>query len=224
MTTDALAVVLLTYGRLAYAKKTLESVTRNLVLPQGVELHVHIASDGDAPDYINEVASVSHVPVLTASNSQRRGYGANYNYAMETVWAVAGVKYVLPLEDDWELVRPFDVSDILDCLKYGVFGCVRMGYLGYTQPLKCEFVAFGGKHWLRLNPDSEEPHVFAGHPRIETVAWEKQLGHWQEGLQPGETEWEVSHRPESRVGVGWPISLIPPEGNVWAHIGTERSW
>lgn len=187
-------------------------------------MHVHIASDGDSPEYVKELAEASHVPVLTASNSGRRGYGANYNYAMDTVWNMEGVKYVLPLEDDWELTRKLDVSDVLDALKYDVFGCIRMGYIGYTQALRCEFVAFRDRHWLRFSPDSEEPHVFAGHPRIETVEWEKSVGPWKENLQPGETEWEVCHRPESRTGVGWPISLIPPEGNVFAHVGTERSW
>lgn len=225
-----LAIVLLTYDRIDYAKLTLNSVLKNMVLPTNEEIHVHIADDGSPEGYTQELIDLCvaspRVAHWTQSNSLHRGYGANYNLAMQTVHPLFrdGVGLVLPLEDDWELYRPLDMTSIIEALRHEWFGCVRMGYVGYTQPLRCRFVKFDDKHWLELDPDSEEPHVFAGHPRLETVAWERGVGPWPEGLNPGETEFTVAHWPAARQGVAWPLSLIDVSGNAFAHVGTIRSY
>lgn len=226
-----LAIVLLTYNRLDYAKQTLRSTLKNLILPDGETIHVHIADDGSPDGYVRELSEICvaspHVAHWSFSNSEHRGYGANYNLAMQTVHPLSHDPqkgYVLPLEDDWELCRPLDLAPIMATLSQGVFGCVRMGYVGYTQPLRCRFVKHGGLHWLEFDPNSEEPHVFAGHPRLETVAWERTVGPWPEGLNPGETEFTVAHNPLARQGVAWPLSLIDVAGDAFAHIGTIRSY
>lgn len=222
-----LAIVLLTYNRLEYASKTLTSVLANLKSPEPI--HIHIASDGDWAPYLHELREIAehYVPCsrqITVSNVNRLGYGASYNAATQVVHNLPGVEYVLPLEDDWELVKTLDVAPILQVLQDRVFGCVRMGYIGYTQQLNATFVSHGGHHWLALDPDSPEPHVFAGHPRIETVAWQRRVGEWPQDLQPGQTEWEVAHRRNAREQVAWPIDLIRPSGDCFVHIGAERSW
>lgn len=221
-----LAIVLLTYNRLDYAKTTLQSTLHNLKTLE--EIRVHIASDGDTEDYLSELRNIASSYVcedrITVSNVNRLGYGASYNAATQVVHNIAGVEYVLPLEDDWELMRPLSVDPMIAALRDRVFGCIRMGYIGYTQQLRCSFVDYGGYHYLALDPDSPEPHVFAGHPRLETVAWQRGVGPWEEGLQPGQTEWEVAHRKEARQQIAWPISQISPEGDAFAHIGAVRSW
>lgn len=219
-----LCIMLLTYNRLEYARVTLESTLKNLKTNEKV--HVHIASDGDTPEYVGELINLAgefSVPITT-SKVNRLGYGANYNAATQIIHNLPDCEYVLPLEDDWELVKPFDVDPILQVLSDRVFGCVRMGYIGYTQQLDCSFVSHNNLHYLLLNKDSAEPHVFAGHPRLETVAWQRTVGPWEEGLLPGQTEWEVAKRKEARSGIAWPISLIKPEGDLFAHIGAVRSY
>lgn len=218
----SIAVLLLTYNRFEYAKTTLCSFLTH-AHTEG-ELTVHIASDGDSAEYVNALADIAwpHVGIVTASNSERAGYGGNYNLALQTVHLTAS--HVLPLEDDWELLRDLDLDLYVNALSELNAGCIRMGYIGYTQALRGEFVASQGRHWLRLAADSPEPHVFAGHPRLETVEWERSVGPWTEGLFPGETEFEVAHRPEAREGVIWPIQEIKPYGDMFAHIGATRSW
>lgn len=214
--------MLLTYNRYNYAKTTIKSVLSNLITTEPVR--VHIATDGDSEEYIKGL--VDHIEhrgfQVSVTNSSRNGYGANFNLATQQLHL--DCEFILPLEDDWELVRKLDVDPILAVLRDRIFGCVRMGYIGYTQTLSCDFVSHVGYHWLSLNPNSDEPHVFAGHPRLETVAWERSVGPWTEGLLPGQTEWEVAHRKEARRGVAWPISLIKPEGDAFVHIGAERSY
>lgn len=221
-----LAVVLLTYNRLEYAQTTLVSTLANL--KTGEELFLHIASDGDSEDYLSNLRGLAEHYLepdhITVSNVNRLGYGASYNAATQVVHSLPNVEFVLPLEDDWDLRRTLDIEPILQVLRDRVFGCVRMGYIGYTQQLRCSFVSHTNYHWLALDSESPEPHVFAGHPRIETVAWQRSVGPWPQGLQPGQTEWEVAHRKEARQQVAWPISLIKPEGDAFVHIGAERSW
>lgn len=218
-----IAIVLLTYNRFDYAKATLESVLKHI---QTVgDLSVHIASDGDDDEYMTALQALTHkwdVTNLTTSNSMRGGYGANWNLATQVVHSYAS--HVLPLEDDWVLTHDLYADQLVEALDALDAGCMRLGYLGYTQPLRGEFASVNGTHYLRLDAASPEPHVFAGHPRLETVAWERSVGPWPEGLQPGETEFAVAHIAESRHGVIWPVELIRPQGDCFVHIGTDRSW
>ena len=217
-------VLLLTYNRLAYAKRTLESALNNI---QGdYDLYVHIASDGDTSEYIDELcitaAKYPEVLEVTHTNSERNGYGANYNLATQVVHHISD--YVLVLEDDWELTRDLDLDVFIGALDELGAGCMRLGYLGFTQPLRGELASSHGRIWLRLDPSSAEPHVFAGHPRIESVGWQRAVGPWPEGLEPGQTEFVVAHITESRYGVIWPMQEVKPYGDMFVHIGAERAW
>lgn len=221
-----IAVVLLTYNRLEYAKRTLESAILGLKSIDH-DIRWHIASDGDSLEYMQELwrtfAKAGIDPTtVTVSNSERGGYGRNYNLAMQTVHQYA--EWVMPLEDDWELLRPFNPDELIrDMLDLNI-GCARLGYIGYTQDLRGVLRAGRAGHWLYLDSTSPEPHVFAGHPRIERVSWSREVGPWTEGLMPGDTEFEVAHRRAARRGVGWPLDVVRPRGDLFAHIGTVRSW
>lgn len=218
-----MCVMLLTYNRAEYAVKTLTSTLAHLKTVG--DLSVHIASDGDTDDYMQGLIDIAHdydVFPVTVSNSHRSGYGANYNLGTQVVHTYA--THVLPLEDDWELTRELDLDIYIGMLAELDAGCCRLGYLGYTQSLRGEFASSHGRHWLRLDPSSAEPHVFAGHPRLETIAWERSVGPWPEGLLPGETEFAVAHIAESRYGVIWPVQEVKPFGDLFVHFGAQRSW
>jgi GT2 family glycosyltransferase len=222
---SSLCVVLLTYNRFDYAVRTLRSTLDNIRLGGDLELNVHIASDGDPPDYIDELVGIARynyfVKEITTSNSKRGGYGANYNLA--TSYAHPHNEYSLLLEDDWELNAPLKVANIIDGMQRYNFGCARVGRMGYTYEVRCVIVGTRYDFWLRLDPASIERHVFSGHPRIESREWSRKLGAWPTGLNPGETEVIVANRPASREDVGWPISLVPLEG-LYEHIGLNKSY
>lgn len=222
-----LGIVLLTYNRKEYAEKTLRSTLDNI--QWNGEIGVHIADDGSGPEYLDYLCKVvqayvykNKVSGLTLSDSGRKGYGANYNLGMQSVHDY--VDFVLPLEDDWELTRPFNMTEIAQVLTDIGGGCVRLGYLGYTQSLIAKFVVTRAGHWLEFEPTSPEPHVFAGHPRLESIGWSKRLGEWPENMSPGDTEFAVAHRDVSRHKVYWPLQQVKPNGDLFVHIGTERSY
>jgi len=217
-----IAVILLTYQRMEYARRTLESLARHLTAPEPV--WVHVADDGSPQEYRDELVSLArdlYADNVSVSNSDRRGYGGNYNAATNIVHGIADV--VLPLEDDWELIRPLDLTPIAKVLRDGHFNCVRMNYIGYTDELRGSFRYYEELQWLELDPASPEKHVFSGGPRLETVAFERAIGLWPEGLQQGHTELAVAGRVEARQGVAWPVDLIRPKGDAFVHVGTVQA-
>jgi hypothetical protein len=223
---NPVAVVLLTYERTAYAVETLVSFMQNI--HYSGNLFLHIADDGSRPEHLQELMwcarvfrdKVSNVPTVT--NGERGGYGRNYNLAMEVVHEYAPI--ILSLEDDWKLMQPLDLDPLVEDLEAQEFGCCRLGYIGFTQDLRGKFFYTQSRRmYLSLDPDSPEPHVFAGHPRLEAREWQRSVGPWTEGLSPGDTEFEVAHRPAARQGVVWPLDLVKSWGDVFSHIGTIRS-
>lgn len=223
-----LYIMLLTYTndpdgpRAAYAQRTLTTVLDRLSYSGPIS--VHIADDGSPEPHVARLVEIaggySKVQGVTATNANRAGYGASYNLATQVVHQHASL--VLPLEDDWELVHDLDLDHYAHALiECASIGCVRMGYLGYTQPLRGELHTCADWRYLLFDPDSLEHHVAAGHPRLETVTWERSVGPWVEGLDPGTTEWEWCGRPAARSGVVWPMDT--PLSGWFAHIGTIQA-
>lgn len=218
-----ICLLLLTFERRDYAERTLRSALENIRWPE--PLSVHIADDGSNQEHRNflyELAmGYSNVQGVSVTNAERGGYGKSYNLALQVVHQFA--EFILPLEDDWELRQVLDLEPLVAALEEDIFGCIRMGYLGSTQPLRGE-ICYAAMHtYLRLDPASPEPHVWAGHPRLETREWQRKVGPWPEGLDPGSTEFSVACRKEAREGVVWPLDLIKPSGDLWHHIGTIQA-
>lgn len=229
MNWPSVCVVLLTHApggenpRALYAQRTLRS-TLDLLRYSG-PLHVHIADDGSSPEHRAHMLELAggypHVVTVGITNSEGRGYGASYNLATQAIHC--GHEILMPLEDDWELRRELDLDPLVQALLEGPVGCIRLGYIGYTQELRGWFTGIAGATYLVLDPDSPEPHVFAGHPRLETRAFERSVGPWPEGMAAGATEFVVAARSEARTGVAWPADLVHPRGDLFAHIGSVKA-
>lgn len=228
------ALVLLTYepeGRpRGTAKRVLQAALDHL--QYSGDLQVHIADDGSAPGHAEELCFIAgssgKVVAVTTTNAERGGYGRSYNLATHVTHDACEV--ILPLEDDWLLQRDLDLDPLVATLMLDVgaatippIRCVRMGYLGWTQGLRGECVHTPGGAMLLLDPASAERHVFSGHPRLETRDFQRAVGLWPEGRPAGETEFEVSGRDVSRLGVAWPLDLGPASmrgDSLFAHIGS----
>lgn len=218
-----ISICMLTYNRYDYAVETLKSTLENIKFSG--DLYVHIGDDGTPEESyrksLQELAGgYSFVKGTSVTNSERGGYGRNYNLAMQVVHSYADM--VLPLEDDWRLTRELDLDFLSECLDETV-GCIRLGYLGYTQPLLGMVIHRKNRAFLLLNPDTPEPHVFSGHPRLESKDWERRVGPWPEKLAAGETEFVIAHRREARCGVVWPIDYVKSWGDLYVHIGAVKA-
>lgn len=215
------------HPRVGYAYSCLASLLKNLTFKEG-DLHWHIADDGSPHEHIEQLVhmiKLANQLTPTVTNSGHNGYGANYNLSTQETH---NYDMVLALEEDWELVRPFDLSHLANVLmaKQEV-GCIRLGRIGWTGELKGKLVQIEGRTFLLFDPDSSEHHVFAGAPRLETVEFERKLGPWPEGLRAGSTEWEVCKRPQSRIGVAWPmdsgLNASEIHSNLFIHTGDVQA-
>lgn len=220
------AIVLFTYNRLDYAKQTLEALFKHLKYTEFIELFVHIADDGsdEAADAISNLLSIAQKYVdlahLSYTNSQRKGYGGSYNIAMRRL--IDEVDFVLPLEDDWVLTEDLDLDNLVRLIQdEPKINCIRLGYIGYFHPLFAEFIYVRNQHLLILDPESPSQYVFSGHPRLERISYTESIGPWTEGIGAGATELDVCSRPQSRIGVAWPVDLIRPSGGLFVHIGAH---
>lgn len=216
-----ITVCLCTYNRLAYAQATLRSISDNLQVTG--DLNLHIADDGSPPGYVEALLSeAGRFKRVTVSDAQRGGYGRNVNLATQTLHKFDDV--ILMLEDDWVLIRPTSFDDLIAAAR-ATDGTIRLGYIGFTDTLRGVLEFHAGQLLLEFDAYSPEKHVFAGHPRLETVSRQREMGPWPEGLNPGHTELTICGRKAVRHNVFWPMSVNPHSGyGLFAHIGTEQSY
>lgn len=224
--THSVCATIYTYNRMDYARNTIQALAQHLYTTY--PLHLHIADDGSDGDSARELAEwarryTDQWESVDLSIVDRKGYGGSYNQATQYTHLIADMH--LAIEDDWELMRPFDLDPLVAVLVAagGAYDCIRLGYLGWTQELRCALVRLHGQAFLALDPQSAEPHVWAGHPRLETRARQRRVGEWPEHVGAGATEMIVSSMPESRRGVLWPCDLIGPIGGLFAHTGAIQA-
>lgn len=228
-----LGVVFLTYSKAAsnprshYADLSMRALVKKLTFQDG-EIQYHIADDGSYEGHVPHLMRlVNEKYPCSYTNAERGGYGRSYNLATQTLHGDCDV--FLMVEDDWELTREFDVSNLVKALQDSNdnLGCIRLGYLGWTNPLEGVITAFSDQTFLLFDPGSPEVHVWTGHPRLETVSYQRRIGEWPEGLDAGSTEFAVSKREESRHGVAWPLDIAIRAGQIhgtlFAHIGEVQA-
>lgn len=219
-----IAVTVFTYNRFEYARRTVAAMAKNLQSSEPLALHIADdgSRDGDLDAFVAWCRKQKQWASVDSTNSERRGYGASFNLATQQTHQIADVH--LLVEDDWELLRPLNLDQYVPILRKGLalVDCIRLGYLGWTQALRGELVRLDGIAFLKFDPWTPEPHVWTGHPRLETRTRQRTVGAWPEGVGAGTTEFAVAERSQSRYGVVWPMD-IKPDGDLFAHIGTVQA-
>ncbi len=226
MTLPSVCILLLTYedGQRLTAERTLRGLLDHIRY-EG-DIHVHIADDGSVEGHVERLreiaAGYAHVRTVGSTDARRGGYGASYNLASQTVHASHPI--IMPVEDDWELTRDLDITPLVRTLTDTDIQCIRLGYLGFTQPIRGEIVHTPAGPMVALDPASPERHVAAGHPRIETRAWQRAVGPWAERIQAGATEFDWCGRMAARTGVAWPLDYTTASqrsDSLFTHIGNH---
>lgn len=222
-----IAIMLFTHRRPDYAERTLDAVIARMT---NCYLHIHIADDDSEKDHRDWLVELARrggrmrpgTDGVSVTHAGGKGYGGSYNAATNVVHQLPDIDAILPLEDDWELTRDWDPTPMVKFLKDGPARSIRLGYIGVTGSIDMRTHVHDGRIYLELHPRSNDPHVFAGHPRLETIQYERSVGGWPEGIDPGSTEFSVAHRDSARKDVYWPGEL-PLTGGLFAHIGTIQA-
>jgi len=218
-------VTLYTCNRPEYSKRTLAALAKFIKAPAALYLHIaDDGTDGNGKKLVAQAVKTGKFAAVSLSESGHNGYGASYNLATQKTHQLADIQ--LAMEDDWEATRELDLSPLCQALFRArpAIDCIRLGYLGFTQDLWGQAIKFMDSTYLLLDGTSDEPHVFAGHPRLETTAFQRRVGPWPTGLAAGATEFYVAKLPEAREGVAWPMDFVRPlQGDLFAHIGTDKA-
>ncbi|MEE8361456.1 MAG: hypothetical protein V3R71_04830, partial [Gemmatimonadales bacterium] len=214
--------------RLAYAITTAITVMRNALDHYAGPGHLHIADDNSRREMLDELIETVRGYGIdpTVSHGMGRGYGASHNAATQVIHDRSDI--ILPLEDDWELVRPLPLDRLVRYFANPDVRSVRLGYIGWTQHLMGRVIKANDDTCLLFDPDSLEPHVNAGHPRLETVEYQRRVGPWGEGIDAGAVEFAWCSLRVAREGVVWPMDLGMSasqggEGAFFAHIGSTQA-
>lgn len=222
-------IMLLTYedGERDTAQRTLRAALDGI--HYSGELSVHIADDGSRAGHVDALREIAGgydgIGTVGHTDAARRGYGASYNLASQKMHPAVDV--VLVLEDDWELTRYLDLDPLVETLwlsRNPEIYTIRLGYLGFTQELRGQAVHTHAGPMIVFDPLSAEPHVSAGHPRLEMVQQQRAIGPWTEGLAPGATEFDWCRRESARIGVAWPLDYGPASqrrDSLFVHIGAH---
>ena len=232
MTLPRLTVCIYTHmrhqDRCDYACTTAITVIQKALKDYAGPVHIHVADDNSRRDMLEElletIRGYGYDP--TISHGMGEGYGASHNAATQVIHDRSDL--ILPLEDDWELVRPLPLDRLARYFDNPEVRSIRLGYIGWTQRLSGHVIKANDDTCLLFDPDALEPHVNAGHPRIETVAYQRDVGPWAEGIDAGAVEFAWCSLRAAREGVVWPMDLGMSasqggEGSYFCHIGTRQA-
>ncbi len=207
----AVVALLITYKRTELALRTVRAVKTNLDYPR---LSWHVADDGSDSAHVRAILAECGEGT-TFSNADRRGVGRSMNLGMAA--ALKRADYILWLEDDWELQKPFDLRPCVELLQErGDVGMVRLGYL--SPGIWGELIG-AGRLWWKLSKGPT--YTFTGHASLRHRRFCDAYGAYQEGLAPGETELWYCGTFNNRPGPSVAVPAWTGEWGAFAHIGTE---
>lgn len=214
-------IILLTYERTDYAKRTVASVAKHLKYDG--QLYWYIADDGSSREHFDRISYYVFDcggVVISSHQTQEgnRGYGVNANTAWK--WLHQNkIDITFWLEDDWEMVRDFDITPHVQTLDEGHAGMIRTAFIPLWASMKA--VHHSNKYYLELLKDAL--YAYSGNPHLKHHNFATSYGLMPEGRNPGETEIAYDHIVRHTEGV--PI-LIPAEicDPPFQHIGEVKSY
>ena len=204
--------LLVTYKRTELALRTIRGVQQNIDYPS---LDWVIADDGSPAGHVEAlVAAIGHE--VSVFNAARKGVGVSMNEGARLCLEKAD--YILWLEDDWEITKPFDLRPCVQFL--GLREDVGMVRLGYISPgISATLIAAAGQLWWKL--EKGETYTFTGHAALRHRRFIDAYLPYQEGISPGETELYMCGKFNNTVG---PTVAVPAWTGIWGvfgHIGGE---
>lgn len=224
-----LSICLLTYRRTELAVRTVRSTCENLGYPKELR-GWYVVDDGSPKEHFMAIVSAlaEKEEVIIGSHCERlrnpgqedtyfSGLGWNRGLGICHQWS----DFVLTLEDDWELEKPFNITRYMTAMRdYEEIGLLRLGVLAVGNTV--DVVGFDGVHYLKYH--REQPYAYSGNPNIRHGRFTKAYGNYAEDKNPGDIEldfdWRFRHNPGPDI---YRPAEINPWG-AWGHIGTEKTW
>lgn len=203
--------------RTEYAVRTIQSVRQRMHYDN---LYWYVADGGSVPEHREAIFAALDGVSSAGYHFDLANYGADANKAWNA--AHEQVDLTFWLEDDWELVREFELKPYANLLLNNAdIGMVRLGYLNLG--MKGSTLGFEGHMYWKLQRDADS-YVFTGHPSLRHRRFREAYGPYPEGLKPGETE--LGYAWQYRSGTG-PEIVYPADIGIYGpfgHIGQVQSY
>lgn len=212
-----IAILFLTYIRTDYALRTIRGILDYL---EGCERRWYVADDGSSRKHHSAVMAALEGEELIGEHNERLGAGASWNRGLDACFHEFEI--LLYLEDDWELLRQFDISPYIALLQeVNKVGMVRLGYI--PTGLDCHTEGYFGNHYLRI--EKTTPYQFSGNPALRHRRFHTAYGLYPLNHNPGDTEVvydELVRRNKRGPEIWWPIDL--GGWGIFQHIGEKQSY
>jgi hypothetical protein len=209
--TEPLSIIITTFdagegSRTNLLYSTVWYLQQNLIYP---ELFWIVADDGSPKQQEHLKGTINYLESkeqnFVVTDSERAGVGKSKNIALNEAFKKS--PYVLMLEDDWILNKPFSVDSYVKILsEYSEVGMIRLGYLGGT--MKASYLAYNDISFWDLERGSGV-YIYSGQVSLRHQRFYESCGYHPEGVSPGEEELEFCKKyngTENAPKILWPAA------------------
>ena len=229
------SILIVTYDRPREIRRTIAALAKHIRYPPD-RLHWHICDDGTGNNYIYKIQQDFKELNITATITERRGFGANVNKGLKHCWGQSD--YVLFNEDDRPPIKTYDIEKSV-ALLMSEKDCARpeaakaRGTLGMVR---CAGVA---SHWLTLQSREAETilgklnylHILKSSPFLNCYSNQAFIAHrrffdyyglYPEGRSLADTETTYAHTFKHKKGGPWICILTNGIDVAQDQIGASR--
>ena len=141
------SILVVTYERPEEIRITIDALRRHIQYP-AEKLRWHICDDGSGDNYVYKIQQDFKDLNITATITNRQGWGANANKGLKHCWATSD--YVLLTEDDRPPIKPYGLDKAVAILAASPGDCHKPEGAPPRSPIGC--IRLGGiaSHWLTL--------------------------------------------------------------------------
>lgn len=233
------AIGVVTYKRTEMALRTILSTIENLQYPKDRRVW-YIADDGSGGNHMSSILDLLNLhgeKIIGHHTDRWRHPGQENTHHAGIGWnKCLGIchqasDFVLWLEDDWELEKPFNLVPYVKLLQeredVGMcsFRILSTGADVHTVGHTIE--GYGGQIYLQY--DRTTQYAYSGNPSLRHARYTKRYGVFAEDRNPGLIELHQDDQYRLAVGEDHESPRIwrPVDISVWgawSHIGNLKSW
>lgn len=229
------SVLIVTYDRPKEIRRTISALREHIRYPAD-KLRWHIADDNSPGNYVYEIQQEFKELNITATVTDRKGFGANVNKGLIFCWQAGDL--VIFNEDDRPPTKPYDIEKAVALLmsqkdcgrpegaeKREAIGLIRLGGIAshWLTLQSREAETFLGKlNYLHIRKDSPFLNCYSNQPFIAHRRFFDFYGMYPEGTALAETETQFAMRFKHRKSGPWICTLTNGIDTAQEHIGVSR--
>ena len=229
------SVLIVTYDRPKEIRITIEALRKHIQYPKD-KLRYHLCDDSSPGDYVYHIQEDFRDLGITATITNRKGWGANTNKGLKHCWSQSD--YVLLSEDDRPPTKPYNLDKAVallastkDCGRPEAaeprkpIGCIRLGGIAshwLTLQSREADTGLGKLNYLHILKRSPFLNVWSNQPNVTHRRFFDYYGLFPEGRGLADTETTFAHMVKDKSSGPWVCTLTNGIDVAQDHIGHSR--